>query len=533
MWSTVGQTQDWLYRGGFALIALVNVALVQGAIVAGPVRTVMSVRPLRYVGRISYGLYLYHWPIFLWLDAERTGLDPVPLFLVRCAITFALATASLVFLEMPIRERRMFRSWSYGAALAGSVAVVLLVVVVFVPTRSEAKSTVGQDLARNLPVASTSPTAVTTENRPLRVYIYGDSTGDQFALGLYDWSLAHPGKVEIKANVRHTCAFTDVDAVRFNVDGDADQVDCKAERAQVPAELDEFKPDVAWVISGPSNVTDVRLPGDDTWRALGDPAVDQYFGDGMANLTTEFRLHGVPTVWFDLPYSDRFDAGADDGFVANDRGRIDRYNELVAQLIATQPTVTRMDWAERINALAPDEDTTLRADGMHVLPALLGGAARRLAVAGPARRDASRRGPTGQDGDDVDDGRADDHRALDRVRHLGPAERTLHQEHQRLLHVQAVAGVAEHDGHVGRHRQRLAHLARVVAVHAVEEVDRDDERDAEVLEVVDRREAVLDAAGVDEHDAADRAPHQLVPEEQEAVLARACRTGRAPCRARG
>ena len=115
---------------------------------------------------------------------------------------------------MPIRERRMFRSWSYGAALAGSVAVVLLVVVAFVPTRSEAKSTVGQDLARNLPVASTSPTAVTTENRPLRVYIYGDSTGDQFALGLYDWSLAHPGKVEIKANVRHTCAFTDFDAVR-------------------------------------------------------------------------------------------------------------------------------------------------------------------------------------------------------------------------------------------------------------------------------------------------------------------------------
>ena len=117
--------------------------------------------------------------------------------------------------------------------------------------------------------------------------------------------------------------------------------------------------------------------------------------------------------------------------------------------------------------------------------------------------------------------------------HLGPAERTLDQEHQRLLHVEAVARVAQHDRDVGRHRQRLAHLARVVAVDAVEQVDRDHERDAEVLEVVDRREAVLDAAGVDEHDAADRAAHQLVPEEQEAVLARACRTCRAPCRGRG
>lgn len=372
MWSTVGQTQDWLYTGGFALVALVNVAMVHGAIVPGPVRTVMSVRPLRYVGKISYGLYLYHWPIFLWLDAERTGLAPVPLFFVRCAITFALATASFVFLEMPIRERRMFRSWSYGAALATSVAIVLVVAIAFVPTRSEAKSTVGQDLARNLPVATTSPTAVTTERRPLRVYIYGDSTGDQFALGLYEWSLTHPGTVEIKANVHHTCALADFAGIRFNPDGDAAQDVCEEERAMIPADLDTYRPDVAYVISGPSNTTDVRLPDDDTWRALGDPLVDQFMADSMANLSTVFAQHGVPTVWFDLPYSDRLLPSAD-VFVANDRGRIDRYNELIAQLVAAQPSVTRLDWAEHINALTPEEDVTLRVDGVHVLPQLLGG----------------------------------------------------------------------------------------------------------------------------------------------------------------
>ena len=59
----------------------------------------------------------------------------------------------------------------------------------------------------------------------------------------------------------------------------------------------------------------------------------------------------------------------------------------------------------------------------------------------------------------------------------------------------------------------------MVGGDAVEEVHRDDERDAEVLEVVDGREAFLEAAGVDEDDCADRAADQLVPEEPEAVLA--------------
>ncbi len=71
-------------------------------------------------------------------------------------------------------------------------------------------------------------------------------------------------------------------------------------------------------------------------------------------------------------------------------------------------------------------------------------------------------------------------------------------------------------------RQRLAHLAGVVRRDAVEEVHRDDEGQPRRLEVVDRREAVLDPAGVDEDDATDRPLHELVPEEPEPVL-----TGRA------
>ena len=62
---------------------------------------------------------------------------------------------------------------------------------------------------------------------------------------------------------------------------------------------------------------------------------------------------------------------------------------------------------------------------------------------------------------------------------------------------------------------------------ALEAVDRHHERRAALLEVVDRREAVGQPAGVGQHHRAERAVRQLVPEEPEPVLARACRTGRA------
>src|SRR4051794_3522418 len=88
---------------------------------------------------------------------------------------------------------------------------------------------------------------------------------------------------------------------------------------------------------------------------------------------------------------------------------------------------------------------------------------------------------------------------------LGPAQRTLHQEHQCLLDVRLPAGVAQHDGRVGRYPESLSHLTRVVRGDAVEQVARHDERYVEGLEVVDRGEAVLEPAGVDQHHSADRA----------------------------
>ena len=75
----------WIYRGGFTLVALATAGIIAcvALVPEGRLSRVLSLRPVRYVGAISYGLYLYHWPIFVVMDYARTGLVGWPLFLVR------------------------------------------------------------------------------------------------------------------------------------------------------------------------------------------------------------------------------------------------------------------------------------------------------------------------------------------------------------------------------------------------------------------------------------------------------------------
>jgi hypothetical protein len=84
-------------------------------------------------------------------------MSRTPLFVLRMTVTFAVALASFVFVEMPIREKRIFRTKGYGSAVVGAIAAIVLVAVLVVPAGPGVSSTVGRDLSRNLPTA-TAPT---------------------------------------------------------------------------------------------------------------------------------------------------------------------------------------------------------------------------------------------------------------------------------------------------------------------------------------------------------------------------------------
>lgn len=106
--------RPFLYRGGFALVAVVTALLI--LIVVHPRAQVgagvLGWGPMRWIGLRSYSIYLWHWPVFMvtrpQLDVQIEGL---PLLALRFAVTLVLADLSYRFVEIPIRRGALERAW--------------------------------------------------------------------------------------------------------------------------------------------------------------------------------------------------------------------------------------------------------------------------------------------------------------------------------------------------------------------------------------------------------------------------------------
>ena len=96
----------WLYRGGFLLVAIIGLIII---ISSGRQYTFMSkllsFKPLVFIGKISYSLYLWHFPILV-VTTPVSEIGNPNLFYVtlRIVLIFLVATGSYMFVETPIRK---------------------------------------------------------------------------------------------------------------------------------------------------------------------------------------------------------------------------------------------------------------------------------------------------------------------------------------------------------------------------------------------------------------------------------------------
>lgn len=133
LFAMLGENTPTLYPWGLLGAAVVAAALI-----------VVATRPslafgrcldnpvMRWVGERSYGIYLWHWPIFMLTrpGIDLRGLDQGEVLVLRIVLTLVVAAASYRWLEMPVRrgalKRLLARGQRHAWAARLAVASVLL-----------------------------------------------------------------------------------------------------------------------------------------------------------------------------------------------------------------------------------------------------------------------------------------------------------------------------------------------------------------------------------------------------------------------
>ena len=187
--------QSFVFRGGFVVVSISAVFVLLCLVLdpKGVLSSLLSIAPLRYLGKISYGLYLWHFPLDIALNEARIGFGGFPLFAVRSAAAIAVASVSYYALEQPIRTGRFFRTLRTRVTVP--IAAVACVTAVLTISALPATAAPVPDAPKPSPAPTYSADtthrivagiAVARYSRdPVRVLIVGDSVALTLGEGLF------------------------------------------------------------------------------------------------------------------------------------------------------------------------------------------------------------------------------------------------------------------------------------------------------------------------------------------------------------
>ena len=173
--ATNAHTSDaWLYQGGLSGFSLISSVLIIAVLVPGPLRLLMSSRPMVAIGRITYSLYLFHWPVFVVFDSNRMGFDGIALSVTRIGVTVLLACLSAWLVENPIRFRKVLGKpvWAgVGMIAAMSATLVVMSAVSTTPPTALAGINAPDEMVQFVAPSSVAPSVPTRD--PLKVLVLG------------------------------------------------------------------------------------------------------------------------------------------------------------------------------------------------------------------------------------------------------------------------------------------------------------------------------------------------------------------------
>ncbi|HEX7095115.1 MAG TPA: acyltransferase family protein [Acidimicrobiales bacterium] len=350
-------------QGGLWLIALASATTVAAVVRPGPLARLLSATPLVGLGVISYGVYLYHWPLLTLLDEERTHLDGVPLGLLQIAVSVALAALSYRYLEEPIRRQRWNVPITRLAPAAASVTAVVIVAAVaaggLAPGR-EVAADVELVLPATVTAASTVPTAAEATAEPsappLRSVLF---LGD---------SLVHQGMPTMTAVFREA----GISVTAIGGPGQSFLTDDGAWLAELERALAEHDPDVV-VIGGCCGIGLNQGASSDPPGPWATSPLMRLWEERSVRATDLVRDQGRLLLWILSP------PARTNGWYGRVEERMDVIRAFNERLAACRRGVGVVDWRVLANPdgsyaeALPDTSgamVTVRAtDGLHFTPA--------------------------------------------------------------------------------------------------------------------------------------------------------------------
>ena len=341
MAATVDSVTTWPYRGGFGLLALATVALIASVAMVqdGPWARMLSIRPIAYVGAISYGLYLWHWPLYVLLDHGRTGLSGVPLLLVRLAASSAVAIASYHLLEMPIRRGAIP---GRRGVIAAIVAIVVTIASLLIATSSASGPAPTSRSGLTDSERSSLEAAGAFGGHPVRFMLVGDSVATTMAFGLGADSQHRWG---VETQFTHTDLGCDLDpADTIIVSGKTTPATpgCRDWPTVWANAIKAEHPEIVGILLGRWEIVDRRHNG--TWMHIGQPAWDAHLAAQLNRAVEIATDGGAKTVLFTMPYVDPPEAPDGSVWPENTNERVDAYNRVVRRVTTMHPSeVTVID----------------------------------------------------------------------------------------------------------------------------------------------------------------------------------------------
>jgi peptidoglycan/LPS O-acetylase OafA/YrhL len=349
------------YQGGLLLFSLAAVVVVR-AVTGGPpghVGRALAVAPLRALGIISYGVYLWHWPVIVYATPERIGIDGLGLDAVRVGATLAAATASYYVVERPVR-RGLFPRRRMVPVAAGALVVTLTAGLVSTSGTPTVRTTIG-DIPAGPLAGSDSLFLHVPESVPpgaRRILLVGDSGVQYLGPELADAAGEVGASVAFSSEVE--CTAVNPEGVTLQTDGKiARREPCHDHRRELWRRLaEEFDPHVVVLyMANAGAIARVRLDG--RWVRDCDPAYDAYVEESVRHDLDLLTPDGTPVVMTTAPYIAVIDGTSGD--------RVDCRNRMFREIADTRPATDIVDLnAFVLSQVRAGED--MFVDSVHLSP---------------------------------------------------------------------------------------------------------------------------------------------------------------------